>query len=155
VIGAAPGSVTNIDWHDVWNNSKERRAVKATLADMKEKLCQKEIEEDPTALDQFAAPFGIQLWTVLERVFEQYWRTPSYLYSKTVLCTAVVRTSPSFIYSRSLIYLGSLHRLLILEISHISARNAESTLLRLHASDSVRKSCATNHAPLRYSASTI
>jgi ATP-binding cassette subfamily G (WHITE) protein 2 (PDR) len=86
VIGAAPGSETTIDWPSTWNNSEERRVVKATLADMKEKLSQKEVDEDPTALDQFAAPFGLQLWTVLTRVFEQYWRTPSYLYSKTVLC---------------------------------------------------------------------
>ena len=86
VIGAAPGSETSIDWPSTWNNSEERRVVKSTLADMKAKLSQKEIEEDPTALDQFAAPFGLQLWTVQKRIFEQYWRTPSYLYSKTVLC---------------------------------------------------------------------
>ena len=95
MIGAAPGSATDIDWPDVWNNSEERRAVKAALVDMKKTLSQKEIEEDPTALDQFAAPFGIQVWTVLKRVFEQYWRTPSYLYSKTVLCTSVVYISDS------------------------------------------------------------
>jgi ATP-binding cassette subfamily G (WHITE) protein 2 (PDR) len=86
VIGAAPGSSTDVDWPVMWNGSEERRAVKATLADLKEKLSQKEVDEDPTALDQFAAPFGLQLWAVLTRVFQQYWRTPSYLYSKTALC---------------------------------------------------------------------
>ena len=86
VIGAAPGSSTNIDWPVTWNNSEERQAVKATLADLKEKLSQKEIDEDPTALDQFAAPFKLQMLAVLTRVFQQYWRTPSYLYSKTALC---------------------------------------------------------------------
>jgi ATP-binding cassette subfamily G (WHITE) protein 2 (PDR) len=86
VIGAAPGSSTEVDWPATWTNSEERRVVKATLADMKEKLSQKTIDEDPTALDQFAAPFGLQMWAVLVRVFQQYWRTPSYLYSKTALC---------------------------------------------------------------------
>jgi len=88
VIGAAPGSETNIDWPAVWNNSKERSEVKATLAEMKATLSQKEHIQDETALDPFAAPFSVQLWVVLQRVFEQYWRTPSYLYSKTALSVA-------------------------------------------------------------------
>lgn len=86
VIGAAPGSENTIDWPAVWNDSEERRVVKATLAEMKATLSQKPVEHDPTALDPFAAPFGVQLGVVVTRVFEQYWRTPSYLYSKTVLC---------------------------------------------------------------------
>jgi ATP-binding cassette subfamily G (WHITE) protein 2 (PDR) len=57
---------------------------------MKATLSQKTSEHDPTALDQFAAPMGVQLWTVVVRVFQQYWRTPSYLYSKTALCVGVV-----------------------------------------------------------------
>ncbi|KAH6679698.1 putative ABC transporter CDR4 [Halenospora varia] len=89
VIGAAPGSETSIDWPEVWNHSEERRQVKATLAEMKAELSEKEAIQDEHALDPYAATFGVQLWTVLRRVFEQYWRTPSYLYSKTVLCVAV------------------------------------------------------------------
>jgi ABC-type multidrug transport system permease subunit len=88
VIGAAPGSETTIDWPAVWNESKERAEVKATLAEMKSSLSQKEHIQDEHALDPFAAPFTVQLWVVLQRVFEQYWRTPSYLYSKTVLSVA-------------------------------------------------------------------
>ena len=56
---------------------------------MKSELHQKPIDHDPTSLDPFAAPLTTQLWTVTVRVFEQYWRTPSYLYSKTALCVAV------------------------------------------------------------------
>jgi ABC-type multidrug transport system ATPase subunit len=90
VIGAAPGSDTTIDWPQIWNDSPERQAVKAELANMKAALSHKPVDTDPTSLDQFAAPFGVQFWTVLVRVFQQYWRTPSYLYLKTALCTAVV-----------------------------------------------------------------
>ncbi|EHK98954.1 putative ABC transporter CDR4 [Glarea lozoyensis 74030] len=86
VIGAAPGSETTIDWPAVWNASPERAEVKAHLAELKATLSQKEIVEDPTALDPYAASFTVQMWTVLKRVFQQYWRTPTYLYSKTVLC---------------------------------------------------------------------
>jgi ATP-binding cassette subfamily G (WHITE) protein 2 (PDR) len=89
VIGAAPGSETTIDWPQVWNDSPERQTIKAALAEMKVELSQKPIDHDPTALDPFTAPLTIQLWTVTLRVFEQYLRTPSYLYSKTALCIAV------------------------------------------------------------------
>lgn len=61
---------------------------------MKETLAQKPVDDDPTALDQFAAPHIVQLRAVLLRVFQQYWRTPSYLYSKVALCAAVVCDNP-------------------------------------------------------------
>jgi hypothetical protein len=48
-----------------------------------------------SALRPFAAPFGTQLWIVLVRVFHQYWRTPSYLYSKVALCLFSVIPNPS------------------------------------------------------------
>lgn len=91
VIGAAPGSVSVQDWPVVWKDSPERQAVKAELARMKETLFNNApAVNDPDALRPFAAPFGLQLWIVLKRVFEQYWRTPSYLYSKTGLTLATV-----------------------------------------------------------------
>ena len=90
VIGAAPGSENTIDWPVVWNESEERQAIKATLKEMKETLSHKPVENNLSALDPYAAPFNVQLRTVLTRVFEQYWRTPSYLYSKIVLCASSV-----------------------------------------------------------------
>lgn len=90
VIGAAPGSETTIDWPQVWKDSEEQRVIKATLAEMKNKLPQTTVgQDDKVALFEYAAPFYLQLWVVLVRIFQQYWRTPSYLYSKTALCTAV------------------------------------------------------------------
>jgi ATP-binding cassette, subfamily G (WHITE), member 2, PDR len=94
VIGAAPGSVTTIDWPLVWKESPERHAIRQTLAEMKEELSTyTTVDNDPAALDPFAAPFEEQLVTVTMRVFEQYWRTPSYLYSKTLLCAGTVSNS--------------------------------------------------------------
>jgi ATP-binding cassette, subfamily G (WHITE), member 2, PDR len=90
VIGAAPGSQTDIDWPAVWSESPERKDVKATLAQMKEELSQKPVDEDPTSLDSYAATFAVQMRTVLTRVFQQWWRTPSYLYSKTALSLLTV-----------------------------------------------------------------
>jgi ATP-binding cassette subfamily G (WHITE) protein 2 (PDR) len=44
--------------------------------------------KDKTDYREFAAPFGAQYWLVQKRIFEQYWRTPSYIYSKLILCAA-------------------------------------------------------------------
>jgi ATP-binding cassette subfamily G (WHITE) protein 2 (PDR) len=89
VIGAAPGSETKVDWVDTWNKSPERREIKRQLAIMKNELSQKPAQnDDPDALKEYAAPFTAQMPVVLTRVFEQYWRTPSYLYSKFLLVIA-------------------------------------------------------------------
>jgi ATP-binding cassette, subfamily G (WHITE), member 2, PDR len=97
VVGAAPGSVTTIDWPLVWKESPERLIIRKALAEMKEELsATTTVNNDPTALEQFAAPFGEQLVTVTVRVFEQYWRTPSYLYSKTLLCAGTVSNSIAY-----------------------------------------------------------
>lgn len=88
VIGAARNSTNTIDWPVVWNESPERAQVKRDLAEMKEHLLETTPEDtDNAALRQFAAPFGQQFRAVAQRVFQQYWRTPSYLYSKVVLCS--------------------------------------------------------------------
>lgn len=93
VVGAAPGSQNTIDWPEVWWDSPEKQQIKEQLAEMKRTLSQKPIDKDPTALREFAETFLFQLSLVSRRVFQQYWRTPSYLYSKTLLCVA----SPLFI----------------------------------------------------------
>ncbi|KAJ5774780.1 CDR ABC transporter [Penicillium paradoxum] len=90
VIGAAPGTHSDIDWPAVWRESKERKEVQAHLAELKSGLSLKPVatrDEDPTGFNEFAAPFSIQLWQCLLRVFSQYWRTPVYIYSKFALCT--------------------------------------------------------------------
>ncbi|KAL4787431.1 ABC-2 type transporter-domain-containing protein [Aspergillus varians] len=88
VIGAAPGSHSDIDWPVVWRESPERQAVQQHLADLKDSLSQKQTEtsqSDPSEYNEFAAPFTAQLWECLLRVFSQYWRSPVYIYSKTAL----------------------------------------------------------------------
>jgi ATP-binding cassette subfamily G (WHITE) protein 2 (PDR) len=86
VIGAAPGSHSDIDWPEVWNQSAEKQAVVSHLGELKSTLSQKETEagskEDHR---EFASSTGTQLWECLRRVFSQYWRTPSYIYSKLIL----------------------------------------------------------------------
>jgi len=90
-IGAAPGFHTEIDWHQVWRNSPELREVHAELDRIKqERGKQLPPREDKAAYREFAAPFHEQLYEVQKRVFEQLWRTPSYIYSKMLLCVMAV-----------------------------------------------------------------
>ncbi|SPO05125.1 probable ABC1 transport protein [Cephalotrichum gorgonifer] len=91
VIGAAPGAHTDIDWPEVWRGSKEYRGVQDELARLKSGKSaaavveRRSADEDPSAYRQFAAPYVIQLAEVTKRVFQQYWRTPRYIFSKGLL----------------------------------------------------------------------
>ncbi|XMA11583.1 hypothetical protein WAI453_004374 [Rhynchosporium graminicola] len=92
VIGAAPGSHTDIDWYDAWRSSPEYQEVHRELDRLKAELPQKTQpstnSDDQASFREFAAPFALQQWEVQKRVFQQYWRTPSYIYSKISLCIA-------------------------------------------------------------------
>ncbi|KAL1410781.1 Multidrug resistance protein [Vanrija albida] len=90
-IGAAPGSHSDVDWHEAWKASPERVAVREELARLKREGQQagdqsKNKANDKAAYAEFAAPFTVQLFEVLRRVFQQYWRTPSYIWAKIALC---------------------------------------------------------------------
>ncbi|KAJ5627684.1 ABC multidrug transporter C [Penicillium lividum] len=88
VIGAAPGSHSDIDWPAVWKESPERKAVQDHLAELKSTLSVKPTDEpsnDAASYNEFAAPFTVQLYECLMRVFSQFWRTPVYIYSKGAL----------------------------------------------------------------------
>lgn len=89
-IGAAPGSHSDIDWHEAWKASPERVAVREELARLKAEGQaagdKSKSGVDKAAYSEFAAPFRIQMFEVLRRVFQQYWRTPSYIWAKIALC---------------------------------------------------------------------
>jgi ABC-type multidrug transport system ATPase subunit len=94
VIGAAPGSHTDIDWVDTWRTSPEFANVQSELQGMKRERCRlaraASNSHDKSSYREFAAPMWVQLLEVQKRVFQQYWRTPSYIYSKLSLCIASV-----------------------------------------------------------------
>ena len=101
VIGAAPGSYTDKDWQAVWRNSPEYRNVQQELARLEhsrdgQKIHNADAEEE-LARREFAAPFREQLWQVTRRVFSQYWYSPSYIYSKALLCVGSVCSSLGFL----------------------------------------------------------
>ncbi|KAI1497952.1 ABC-2 type transporter-domain-containing protein [Biscogniauxia marginata] len=89
-IGAAPGSHTDVDWFQTWRDSPEYRDVQAELQRLKDDGSSvPPPTEDEQSYREHAAGFWAQLYEVTYRVFQQYWRTPSYIYSKTALCVLV------------------------------------------------------------------
>jgi len=93
-IGAAPGTKSDVDWHQQWLNSPERVVVREELDQMEQNPKGGEGSEDASAYSEFAAPFGEQLTITLKRSWWQLWRSPSYIYSKLVLCAISVCPFP-------------------------------------------------------------
>ncbi|CAG7943670.1 unnamed protein product [Penicillium salamii] len=86
VIGAAPGSHSDRDWAHEWNNSAERAEVQRELAAMKAELSSKPGPSRTSTFGEFAMPIWYQFLICIRRMFQQYWRSPGYLYSKTAIC---------------------------------------------------------------------
>ncbi|KAF9876534.1 ABC multidrug transporter [Colletotrichum karsti] len=90
VIGAAPKAHTDIDWPSVWRESEEYQAVQNELARLSGVSNEKtslsnDDAHDPSAYAEFAADFRTQVLQVTTRVFQQYWRSPLYILSKSIL----------------------------------------------------------------------
>ncbi|KAJ7170618.1 ABC-2 type transporter-domain-containing protein [Mycena crocata] len=86
VIGAAHGSKSVQDWPEVWMASEERTQIRAEFDQMAAELSQTEDNGESVAgFESFAMPLSAQLWECFKRVWLQYWRTPSYIYSKLAL----------------------------------------------------------------------
>ncbi|OJJ75062.1 hypothetical protein ASPBRDRAFT_28029 [Aspergillus brasiliensis CBS 101740] len=77
----------SIDWVQKWNDSPERKEVLAEL----EHLQDPQQQPEPRAQDgdsnnsEFAMPFSSQLYHVMKRAFQQYYRQPEYVFSKYAL----------------------------------------------------------------------
>ncbi|KAK7677291.1 ABC_PDR_domain2 protein [Cerrena zonata] len=85
VIGAAPGSHANQDYHEVWKNSSEYKEVNNELDQMETDLPKRPHETTKEDTKPFAASYVSQYLYVTKRVFEQYWRSPSYTWSKLAM----------------------------------------------------------------------
>ncbi|KAI1457448.1 ABC-2 type transporter-domain-containing protein [Annulohypoxylon moriforme] len=77
------------DWHELWKASPERQAVNAEIDNIHaSKAHQMSAAQDHDDQGEFAAPFLTQLQVVTYRIFQQYWRMPSYIGAKWGLATA-------------------------------------------------------------------
>jgi ATP-binding cassette subfamily G (WHITE) protein 2 (PDR) len=119
-IGATPGSNhTDIDWPTVWKSSVEYSGIHTELAKLRE------LRNEPSAVmdtndssyKEFAASFTTQFLVVGNRCAQQYWRTPSYIYSKALLSIGCVSNRLYCNHSLLLTYLllVLVHRILVLQ----------------------------------------
>ncbi|KAI1390594.1 ABC transporter [Hypoxylon trugodes] len=85
--------VTNMDdtghslkWDEIWNSSSECAVIRSECDRMKQKLSEVPRTEVPNEghVTEFATPFWYQLNLVTKRAFQHDWRSPTYLYSKTL-----------------------------------------------------------------------
>ncbi|KAK1598936.1 ABC-2 type transporter [Colletotrichum navitas] len=92
VIGAAPGAHTDIDWPAVWRQTPEYQSVQDELARLRAGTSAESApasKPDASSYKEFAADYITQFEEVTTRVFQQYWRSPSYIYSKATLSVGV------------------------------------------------------------------
>nr|CBL51483.1 hypothetical protein [Colletotrichum graminicola] len=75
------------DWHTVWKSSNQRHNVEAEIERIHLEKEHEEVagSDDAGARSEFAMPFTVQLMEVTTRIFQQYWRTPSYIFAKFFL----------------------------------------------------------------------
>jgi ATP-binding cassette, subfamily G (WHITE), member 2, PDR len=153
VIGAAPGSTTDVDWFETWKQSPEYREVHRELDRIKshkQPIADPGIDpKDKSQYSEFAAPFYVQMLEVQKRVFQQYWRTPQYIYAKAALCTFSV----SFLakYRLGLTILGTFHWIQFLPRPSQSPRAPESNVCDFHALYDLRPARPATDASLRRS----
>ncbi|GCB22646.1 ABC transporter CDR4 [Aspergillus awamori] len=71
------------NWFDVWKQSNESRDVQAEIDRIHAEKQGAPVDEDTEwSHAEFAMPFWFQLYQVTYRVFQQYWRMPSYVLAK-------------------------------------------------------------------------
>lgn len=83
-------SGTGQDWHSCWKASPQRQAVDEHINHLNTVNAKASPTEhnDEDGSSEFAAPLIQQLQHVTVRIFQQYWRMPSYIASKWVLAIA-------------------------------------------------------------------
>ena len=84
VIGAGATASSAIEWHESWAKSREANVVQDEIEDIHAEGHKKPpvhaIQESA-----FASAWGVQLYFLLKRAFQSYWRNPTYLMAKYVL----------------------------------------------------------------------
>ncbi|KAI1143286.1 ABC-2 type transporter-domain-containing protein [Hypoxylon sp. FL0543] len=77
------------DWHELWNVSQERATANAEIDRIHASRLQMSSDQgEHDDQGEFAASFFTQLQVVTYRIFQQYWRMPSYVGAKWGLALA-------------------------------------------------------------------
>ena len=131
-----------IDWADIWQHSDIRLQVKERIQQMTELSTTSRVEKTARQAPSIAR----QLERTTLRLFSHYWRTPSYIYSKTLLCTFTVSRRCTTRKTTALTWtLGSLYRILILEVRKLHSRPSKPDLRGLSSVDSLHQPRSADH----------
>ncbi|KAF4611873.1 hypothetical protein D9613_003579 [Agrocybe pediades] len=83
VIGAGATASRSMDWHDVWVNSPEARALQRELEEIHKQGRSRKVSTELRT--EFATPWFFQLRELIRRDAEAHWRDPTYIAAKMVL----------------------------------------------------------------------
>ena len=88
IIGVGTRHKSDLDWPDVWNQSQESKNVQAEIDRIHAEKRKEPVTDRGGSAGEFAMPLASQVYEVTLRVFQQYWRTPSYVWGKCTLGVA-------------------------------------------------------------------
>ncbi|KAL3463322.1 ABC-2 type transporter-domain-containing protein [Aspergillus heterothallicus] len=88
VIGAGASGKSNQDWPVIWKESTQAKDIQTEIDRIHQERGSASTEEDDNTHQEYAMPFTSQLWYVTQRVFQQYWREPIYIWAKLILAIA-------------------------------------------------------------------
>lgn len=89
---AASSSSGTTTWSEKWKSSREKEEVANSLSRIKPSVQTTPIQE---YRGEYVTSWYRQLVIVCKRLFQEYWRSPTYVYSKIALCAGVV--SPYYV----------------------------------------------------------
>jgi ATP-binding cassette subfamily G (WHITE) protein 2 (PDR) len=140
VIGNGHGEPGLQDWPRIWIESRENANVHKEIDRIqREELAKtnperlKDVTYHPKHETEFAMPFVDQLWYVFWRVWQQYWRTPDYVWNKLLLGTISALLVSFPIASQSLTNPEQIHRLLLFPSQLVHSRITERALCSFYA----------------------
>ncbi|KAH7142621.1 ABC-2 type transporter-domain-containing protein [Dactylonectria estremocensis] len=90
-IQSSSEDTSSIDWPQVWRKSPEFRDVKKeltrlnTLPSIQPSSQSAQADGDDSQHQEFVASFWVQFREVLIRTWKHFWRSPTYIWSKTIL----------------------------------------------------------------------
>jgi ABC-type multidrug transport system permease subunit len=77
----------DIEWFDVWKQSENAQEVQRQIDQLHQEKQHENLDiAKETGGGAYAMPLTIQIWECTYRVFQQYWRMPSYVIAKFGLC---------------------------------------------------------------------
>ncbi|PSN70792.1 ABC-transporter [Corynespora cassiicola Philippines] len=81
-IGAGAGNKATLDWPSIWNTSSERQDLAAYIHRLETKEGNTTTSISPSLSRPFATSWFFQYRTVQKRLFQQQWRSPTYITGK-------------------------------------------------------------------------